>query len=77
MNKTPTCVTNWSWAYLYVLPVFGPWVKRCEIQGVAVSRLKEKEKLNKSLESRATQPAQSASPVTIHINNNQHNDKNN
>ncbi|GAB6045392.1 hypothetical protein JCM11957_09900 [Caminibacter profundus] len=33
---TPTCVTQWGWFALYILPGFGPWVQRACAEGIAV-----------------------------------------
>ncbi|MCX6119790.1 MAG: hypothetical protein NT027_19820 [Proteobacteria bacterium] len=72
MSKTPTCLTHWSWAYLYILPVFGPWVKTCDVEGVAVARTEAKQ-LNKQAQERQAAPAQ---PINININNTQNNGSN-
>lgn len=69
ITKTPTCATHWSWAYLYVLPVFGPWVKTCEVEGVAVARAGSKALHNLVQQNQAT-PSQ---PLQININNTQNN----
>lgn len=68
-SKTPTCATHWSWAYLYVLPVLGPWVKSCDIEGVAVTRADAKATHNQVQRNQAA-PGQ---PVQININNTQNN----
>jgi len=68
-SKTPTCATHWSWAYLYILPVFGPWVKSCDVEGVAVARADAKSMHNQAQKNRAA-PDQ---PINININNTQNN----
>ena len=68
-TKTPTCATHWSWAYLYILPVFGPWVKTCDVVGVAVARAGAKAMHNQAQKNQA-EPAQ---PIQININNTQNN----
>jgi hypothetical protein len=65
-TKTPTCATHWSWAYLYVLPVFGPWVQTCEVEGVAVARNGAKSMHNQAQKSQGE-------GVQININNTQNN----
>ncbi len=62
-SKTPTCATHWSWAYLYILPVFGPWVKSCDIEGVAVTRTDAKATHNQAQKNQAA-PGQ---PVQINM----------
>jgi len=71
-RKKPTCVTQWSWAYLYILPVFGPWVQNCKVEGVAVSRVQQK-KLHQNVQHRQQQ-GQGA--INIKINNTQNNNSN-
>ena len=68
-TKTPSCSTNWNWAYLGILPVFGPWVQSCAIEGVAVARAGAKAMHNQAQKNQA-EPGQ---PVQININNTQNN----
>ena len=68
-SKTPTCITDWNWGYLGILPVFGPWVKTCDVEGVAVARAGSKQ-LNRSVQEKQVSPSQ---PINININNNQNN----
>lgn len=68
-SKTPTCATHWSWAYLYILPVFGPWVKTCDVEGVAVAR-SESKALHNQVQKNQAAPGQG---INININNTQNN----
>lgn len=74
MSKTPTCTTNWTWAYLYVLPVFGPWVKTCNVEGISVSRNAQKSTYNQALQQQAAPPAVPAPQININVQ--QHNTNN-
>lgn len=69
VSKTPSCVTHWSWAYLYIVPLFGPWVKTCDVEGVAVARAHAKTLHNQAQVNQATPVA----PVQINITNTQNN----
>lgn len=68
-SKTPTCSTHWSWAYLYILPVFGPWVQKCNVEGVAVARVTAKTQNAQAIQNQANPGKQ----IEININNNQNN----
>lgn len=66
-TKTPTCEKQWWWAWFYVLPVMGPWVQKCEVEGIAVARAKQKEQQNAVGKSSGT--------PSININNNVNNNQ--
>lgn len=71
-GKTPTCVTTWGWAvWTYGLGTVAPWIKTCEVEGVAVSRTKQKQLHQQAQENQAAPPP--AGSINININNNQTN----
>ncbi len=68
-TNAPSCSTHWSWAYLYILPVLGPWVKTCDVQGVVVARNTSRYKSPNPNES-----IRSSTPnININVNNNSQN----
>lgn len=68
-TRQPTCVTTWGWVlWTYGFGAALPIVKQCQVEGIAVSRVKQKE-LNKQAKEKQAEGNQ----INININNTQNN----